>query len=214
MRNGLADDLLLLALDDQGVNLVSELHLNYGLAGAVLLDLLLAGRLGLDGDRVVVLDPAPTGDPALDASLALLAAEHEPRRPDAWLRPLIDGLRERLLDRLVEAGVLRRERDRVLWVFPRTRFASATGAEPAAETAVRQELLAAVDGTGDVPARTAALLGLVQAAGLTGTVFPGRSEPELKARLDAIAEGNWAADAVRATVARIQAVIAVVAATA
>jgi hypothetical protein len=79
---------------------------------------------------------------------------------------------------------------------------------------VRRELLAAVDGTGDVPARTAALLGLVQAAGLAGTVFPGRSEQELKARLDEIAEGNWAADAVRATVARMQAVIAVVAATA
>ena len=145
-------------------------------------------------------------------ALARIAEEGKPRKPDAWIQPLTDGLRTRLLDRQVEAGVLRVERDRVLWVFPRTRYASATGTEPVAETAARRDLTGAVDGTGAVPARTAALLGLVQAVGLAGKLFPGRGGKELRARLDEIAEGNWAADAVRQSIAQIQAMIATMAA--
>ncbi|MEV4518042.1 GPP34 family phosphoprotein [Dactylosporangium sp. NPDC049525] len=207
MRNGLADDFLLLALDDRGTNLVGDPGLDYGLAGALLLDLVLAGRLDLADSRVVVADPAPVGDPVADAALDRIAADTKPRKPDAWIQPLTDGLRARLLERQVEAGVLRVERDKVLWVFPRTRYSSATGAEPAVETAVRRELTDAVDGTGAVPARTAALLGLVQAVGLAGKLFPGRDGKALKARLDEIAEGNWAADAVRESIAQLQAMI-------
>ncbi|WP_433604812.1 GOLPH3/VPS74 family protein [Dactylosporangium sp. CA-139114] len=215
MHTGLADDFLLLALDDHGKNLIGDLRLNYGLAGAVLLDLALAGRIELAEDRVTVTDPTPTGDPVADEALARIAAEERPRKADAWMQPLADGLRAKVLDRQVEAGVLRREQDRVLWVFPRTRFASATGAQPAAETAVRAELTAAVDGNGaadgdgdgEVPARAAALIGLVQVSGLAQEVFPGRPKERLQARLHAITAGNQATDAVRQAVRRIQAVI-------
>ncbi len=205
MDNGLADDFLLIALDDKGANLVGDPGLDYGLAGAVLLDLMLARRLDLADGRVVVVDATPVGDPVADAALERIAAEAKPRKPDAWIQPLTDGLRARLLERQVEAGVLRVEQDRVLWVFPRTRYASATGAEPAVETAVRRELTAAMEGTGAAPARIAALLGLLQAVGLAGRLFPGR---DAKARLDAIVKGNWAADAVQQAIAQIQAVIA------
>ncbi|WP_433089218.1 GOLPH3/VPS74 family protein [Dactylosporangium sp. CA-052675] len=211
MKNGLADDFLLLALDDHGKNLIGDLRLNYGLAGAVLLDLALAGRVDIAEDRVAVRDATPTGDPVADEALARIAAEEKPRKADAWIQPLADGLRAKVLDRQIEAGVLRKEQDRVLWVFPRTRFASATGSQPAAETAVRAELTAAIDGNGDedgeVPARAAALIGLVQVSGLAEEVFPGRAREELQGRLDAITAGNRAADAVRQTVRRIQAVI-------
>ncbi|MFI5908092.1 GPP34 family phosphoprotein [Dactylosporangium sp. NPDC051541] len=208
----LADDFLLLALADDGTNRAGEVQLHYGLAGAVLLDLVLAGRIDLDGERIAVRDATPTGDPIADDALDRIAAADQPRTPDEWLRPLTDGLRDRVIERQVEAGVLRRQDDRVLWVFPRTRYPSATGTEPAAETEVRRELAAAVDGAGAVPARAAALLGLVQATGLVGEVLPGRPGPQLHARLAEIADGNWAAAAVRVTIARIQAVVASMAA--
>src|SRR5690348_10598141 len=102
MGNGLADDFLLLALDDQGTNLVGDPGLDYGLAGAVLLDLMLAGRLVLADGQVVVADPTPVGEPIADAALDRIAAETEPRKPDAWIQPLTDGLRAQLLDRQVE----------------------------------------------------------------------------------------------------------------
>ncbi|WP_433064224.1 GOLPH3/VPS74 family protein [Dactylosporangium sp. CS-033363] len=212
MRNGLADDFLLLALDDKGSNLAGDPGLDYGLSGAVLLDLMLAGRLDLAGQRVTVTDPGPTGDPLADGVLARIAGAPRPRKPDDWIQPLTDGLRAAVLDRQVAAGVLRRERERLLWVIPLTRYPSATGAEPATETAVRRELTAALDGSGPVSARTAALLGLLQAVGLARKVFPGRPAKELKARLDEIEAGNWAAEAVRQAIARIQALIGAMAA--
>jgi Golgi phosphoprotein 3 (GPP34) len=46
----------------------------YGMRGAVLVALTLAGRVEVTDGRIVVRDPAPLGDPNLDAELARLAA--------------------------------------------------------------------------------------------------------------------------------------------
>jgi hypothetical protein len=44
-------------------------------------------------------------------ALARIAADSKPRKPEAWIQPLTDGL----LERQVEAWVLRKEHDRTLW---------------------------------------------------------------------------------------------------
>ena len=75
------------------------------------------------------------------------------------------------MDQLVAEGVLRREKDRVLWVFPRTRYPARHGVEPPAETEARQRMRAAVTGTGPVEPRTAALCALVAATDLDRKVF-------------------------------------------
>lgn len=195
----LADELLLLAYNDEGDAQISASSLNLGLAGSVLLDLALAGKFDVDGDgKIIVTDATPTGDPVLDESLSTVANDKKPRTPRDWVGKLPgDKLRNRLLDDLVGAGVLTRERDKVLWVFPRTRFPSAVGVEPPQETDARQRLNAALDGPDPVPPRTSALAGLVQAVGLSGKVFDGRKGRDVKRRIKemteaSVASGQWA----------------------
>jgi hypothetical protein len=190
MEANLAERLLLLAYKDDGTPEGDADAVDYGLAGAVLMDLMLAGRVDLAESRVVVTDAAPTGDPVLDEVLTKIAAAAKPAPPQDWVQELT-LLRERLLGRLVERGVLRRERDKVLLVFPRTRYPASTGGEPAVETETRRELQSAVDGAGPVDPRTAALCALVRAAGLDGVVFPGRPSEQLRERLAAIASTAW-----------------------
>ena len=76
----LAEEIVLLSLDDETGRPVGRggMAPDLALAGALLMDLALAGRLDTDRDRVMVVNAAPTGDAVRDAALAAVAA---PARP-------------------------------------------------------------------------------------------------------------------------------------
>jgi hypothetical protein len=200
MRINLAEHLLLIAHDDTGSRIGDRHTLDLGLGGAVLAELAIAGRVAVAGRRVEVVDWSPTGDPVLDGALARIAAERRPRKPADQVRRLSEGLRGTLLQRLVDRGVLCRQEDRVLWIFPRTRYPSTTGAEPVAKTDARDRLRLAIDAPGPVEPRTAALCGLVKAVRLEAAVFPGRPRRAVRRRLAAIEKSDWASAAVRRAV--------------
>ncbi|GAA1030245.1 hypothetical protein GCM10009557_21540 [Virgisporangium ochraceum] len=210
----LADELLLLAYSDEGDAQLGASSLNFGLSGAVLLELALAGRFDVDGDdKIVVTDATPTGDPVLDETLSTVANDKKTRTPRDWLSRLPgDKLHQRLLDDLVAAGVLTREQDKVLWVFPRTRYPSAHGVQPPQETDARARLNAALDGPDPVDPRTSALAALVQAAGLSGKVFDGRKGRDVKRRIQemseaSVASGQWASEGVRKAIEQVEAAL-------
>ncbi|MFD2764032.1 GOLPH3/VPS74 family protein [Micromonospora eburnea] len=206
-RLTLADELVLLAYDDAGVNRLGSPALDHGLAGAVLVELALARRVDLVDDRLVVRDAAPTGHPLLDAALATIGADRRRRSPKDWIPRLAKGLPDEVLAGLVAAGVLRREADRVLWVFPRTRYPSPDGGEPPVETAARQRMTAALTVDGPVDARTAGLLALTRAVGLHRRLFPEVPKDRLKSRLDEIAAGDWASAAAKKAIEQTQAAL-------
>jgi hypothetical protein len=210
----LPEEFLLLAYAEDGTPLTDGTHLDNGLGGALLLELALAGRVDVSDKRVVVLDPSPTGDPLADEALARIAAD-KPRKPGHWVTKLSKQARPRLLDKLVAEGVLTVEKDKVLWVFPRTKYPSANGEPPAVEVAARERMRAAVLGSGPVDPPTAALCALVAATELDRKVLPDLDRKQLKTRLKEIGEGAWAADAVRKVIEEIQAavMIAIVAST-
>ncbi|MFJ8578874.1 GPP34 family phosphoprotein [Micromonospora sp. NPDC093277] len=205
----LADELVLLAYDDAGANQLGGLRLGYGLAGAVLLDLALAARAEVVNDRLTVIDPRPVGHPVLDAALASIGAEQKLHKPKDWISRLAKQLPDRVLAGLVEAGVLRRESDRVLGLFPRTRYPSPTGAEPVPETEARRRMHAAVAGDGPVDARTAALIALTRAVGLDRQLFRDLPKGRVKVRLAEIAAGDWASAATKKAIEETQAAVMV-----
>ncbi|MFG3688846.1 GPP34 family phosphoprotein [Micromonospora sp. NPDC047740] len=203
----LADELVLLAYDDAGTNRLGRPHLDYGLAGAVLLELTLAGRVEVVEGRLAVVDPTPVGHPVLDEALARVGAEGKRRRPKDWVGRLARQLSDRVLAGLVEAGVLRRESDRVLGLFPRTRYPSPTGGEPVPETQARRRMHAAVVADGPVDARTAALIALSRSVGLDRKLFPDLPKDRVKARLAEITAGDWASAATRKAIEETQAAV-------
>ncbi|MFC3741055.1 GOLPH3/VPS74 family protein [Paractinoplanes deccanensis] len=211
----LAEEFLLLAYDDDGAPLTDGTHLDNGLGGAVLFDLALAERVDIVDKKVLVTDPAPTGDPILDVALGRIAAEGRHRRPGHWVTRFAKQTRPHVLERLVADGVLTVEKDKVLGVFPRKRYPATNGVEPAAETRARQRMRAAVLGTEQADPRTAALCALVAATDLDKKVFAGLDRKVVQARLREISEGAWAAAAVKKTLEEIQAamMVAIVAST-
>lgn len=200
----LAEELLLLAYADDGTPLTDGTHLDNGLGGALLLELALAGRVDVEAKRVVVVDPRPLDDPLANNALARIIGEERSRKPGHWVTKLAKETRPRVLDKLVTDGVLTVEKDKVLWVFPRTKYPAANGVRPPAEAEAERRMRDAVLGSGTVDPRTAALCALVAATELDRKIFPDLDGKRVKARLKEIGEGTWAADAVRKTIEEIQ----------
>lgn len=172
----LAEELLLLGYDDEtGKATGSRIGLDLGMAAAILVELALAGRIAYSDGSIVVVDPAPTGDPIPDEVLARIVAD-SPHSPSSWVQRLRHGLRDRVLADLVARGVVR-EIDETELGFIRVHRYPVEDASVEAETRVR--LAAALTGEVVPDERTAALATLVAAVrmepalGLTGPAVDG-----------------------------------------
>ncbi len=211
----LAQDFVLLAYADDGTPETDSTRLDNGAGGALLLELALDERVVVEDEKVIVRDPAPTGDAQVDAALAAVAADRRPRTAGHWVQQFAGSARPEALDALVERGVLQRKKGKVLLVFPRTTYPAPGGVEPPAESQTRARLRAAVAGAGPVEPRTASLCALIAVTDLDRKVFADLDREHVKARLAKIGEGQWAADAIRKTIEQIETAItaAVIAAT-
>jgi Golgi phosphoprotein 3 len=173
MEPGLPDELLLLALHDERGSVVRAAApvLNGALVGAVMMELSLRGHLSEGTGHQLIAAPTPTGDEILDDVRQRIADADRRQDARSWVSQLsreLPNLEDRLLDRMVAAGVLEQRDHRVLWVFPTRRYPLADGAvEQQARDRIRAVVL-----EGEAPdARMAALISLVQACNLLDEVF-------------------------------------------
>lgn len=218
----LAEDLLLLLTDDAtGRSLVDTTRLDLALGGAILVGLTAAGRIRITGPgedvragRVVVEDPAPTGDPVLDDGLGLVVASRRPPKPESLVPRLGKGVRARLYGRLADRGILRAEEGRILGIFPTRSWPAVDSAhEDELRRGLREVLL---DGRRPDEAEVV-VISLLHAVDQTPKVLADAGLPrrELKRRAKAIAEGEFAGAAVRRAVDAVNAaMVAAIAATA
>jgi len=135
--------------------------------------------------------------------------DRKSRKPGHWVTKFARKAREQVMDSLVAKGAVRRAEDKVMLVFPRTRYPATHGVEPPEETEARQRMVAAITGTGPVESRTAALCALVAATDLDKKVFRDLDRKQVKARLKEIGQGAWAATAVSKSIEEIQSAIMV-----
>jgi Golgi phosphoprotein 3 GPP34 len=217
----LADELLLLALDDEKGTLSGFAQSYEGaLAGALLLDLVLAERLHeRDGDLV------PTGvgalePPLLGEALQVVRASERPRDAGHWIGALpkaLKPLHARLADGLAGAGVLDAQRGKVLGLFDRARWPER---DPEPERALRARLRAVLVDGAEPDQRTALLLGLLRPLHMVRGLVPKEARKAAEARAEEVARpgsvGGAVGDALEAaqTAVLVASIAATTAATA
>lgn len=196
----LAADLVLVTTDPAtGRSLLGSTETDPVLGGALLVDLVLAERVDVEGAprkaRVRVVTTTPVGSPPHDRALARLRPGREPRAANVVPR-LGKGARTLLREQLVAERAVAARRERLWGVLPVTRY-------DVLDTARRQRVLAAVTAVlaGEEPDETSGpLVALLQAGDVVKRLVP---KPERRAavrRAKEIAKGEWAGSAARAAV--------------
>lgn len=201
----LATDLLLLALDDASGNVLppAAIGLDYGLAGAVVMDLALRGGIAVADERVTTTAGA-TDDALLDEALRAIATRPG-KQISYWVQQLshdLHGMRQRLLDRLVAQGTLQQREKRVLLVFHWNVY-------PERDARVEHDIRARIDDVllhGAAPdPQNACLIHLAAACRVTDAIYPRDQLKAIKLRIGELDDaGKAGADAVAGAVARAE----------
>ena len=177
--------LLLLNDDDGRFARVPNVSLDYALAGGVLMDLALENRIDTDLEKLVLIDATPTGDTLLDPTLAEIV---EGGGNDAryWVERTAvrsDALREEVLKRLVDQGILERWEDRFLWVFKTRRY-------PMVDGEVQREVKLRIMGvlfSDEIPdPRDIVIICVADACGIFKSIFSSQELDAVAPRIDQV----------------------------
>ena len=190
-----AEEIMLLVLHDDSGKFarVPEWSMNYALASGVLMDLALENRIDTDLEKLVLLDATPTGDDLLDPVLEDIAAAQEQDDSREWAgrtagtrywveraASKADDIRERALQRLVDAGILEQRDDRFLWVFKSRRYPTLDGT---AEREVKMRIMGVLF-SDEIPApHDVVLICLADACGIFTKILSKRQAEQASDRI-------------------------------
>lgn len=218
MKLNLIDQLILLALnDDTGKFDVDSDTLGFATAGAVLLELVLQNRVDVDGKTVRVTDTAFTGEKILDSCFTKIVQSKKERSVSHWIEALagVGGvIKDETVNRLIESGILRRVKEKVLWVFEVNKF-PAQNRMP--ENMLRKRIHDIVMNDQEPDIREAVLLSLISSCDAVRTVFGKDRAAAYKRRIKEISADEQIAAIAGEAVKRVKeqmeaAMIAIIAA--
>jgi Golgi phosphoprotein 3 len=188
----LHEEILLLSLRNQKGTVATSFS-EFALAGAVLADLLLDGRITLDGTKKKLVDlrnSAPTGDPVIDECLAKMASAKRRANLQTWVSRLagIKKLRHKVARKLCNRGILRADEDKVALIFTRKIYPEM---DPRPEREILERMRAALlSGDDRVEPRTAALIALAHGGGVLGEALGKKEVNARKKRIKQIVDGD------------------------
>jgi hypothetical protein len=119
----LSDEFFLIGHDEfTGKPAISRELIACGLSAALLAELMISGRLGMQDGRVTLLDTTPAGEAVSDQVLDLVGQQRKEHTVRTWTEHLGDPAYELVARRLVEENVVRREEGRRMFARGPERF--------------------------------------------------------------------------------------------
>jgi len=202
----LAEQILLLALDDESGKLrtLPDRSLDFALAGAIVADLTRADRVKVENDQLTILDSTPVDSKPEDFGLLDLQQSNAKSLANALthLAAEANGLRKRLIEQLVDKGVLKRENREVLWVFHYSRYPLA---DPSSENAVRQRLRKCIRNENQSLTEVEhVMISLVHVCQMEDLLLTEAEREQYRARIRQICEHDRIGRAVMASLKEIQ----------
>lgn len=205
----LYEEIMLLALRDEKGTFATAFA-DYAVAGAVLAELSLAGRIRTDGTRkalVELVGERPMGDPIIDECLERLAAGKRRASLQTWVTRLagLKDLRHKVARRLCDRGILRADESRVLLVFKRKDYPEVN---PVPERRILERLRAAIfSESGTLDPRTVVLVSLAHGTDLLKEAFGRREVKERRKRIEQIVSGELTGKATKEVIEACQAAV-------
>ncbi len=175
------EHLLLLGLDPAAEQPYTSIRPMFGIAlgAACLTDLVMMGRIEIGAEQVVVRDTEATGSDALDAVLGELSSDARARETARCGRHLVAELKlsELCARGLVARGLLKHQRDSLLFIFHRHRFILEPSANLPNPSLALRALFGGEGSSDAVPAALRFALALAQPIGLLSLVAKAHDLP-------------------------------------
>ncbi|REG01460.1 Golgi phosphoprotein 3 GPP34 [Asanoa ferruginea] len=182
---GLADELFMVGHNEYtGKTVINDEMLDAGLAGAALAELILQRRVTVVAGKLAVDDPRPWGDPVTDVVLREIHSRGSEFVPRAWVEHLRSNVGEVVAQRVVAAGMVRRDEQRSGLSRKLTVRYPAVNALTATRPLVRLSYY--LQRPSQIDAQTATLAALVKAAGLEQRIMLEWSRQEVSDAIGAI----------------------------
>ncbi|MEI6089132.1 MAG: GPP34 family phosphoprotein [bacterium] len=197
------EKLMLLSIDDNKGHVIFSLSttLPYGLAGAILFDLHFANRIDFVKDKVKLIDKTPIGDEVLDTALKLIADDEKHNEMQFWVEKLyqkIDNIKKRIINKLVDAKILKYEKDKILWFIPVEKYPTNN---PIPEINLRLEIRGIVLDANKPTQDDIALISLIYSCNLVEEIFTKeeirQAEEIIKDMVDSESVGQIIRDSIR-----------------
>ena len=196
------EEILLLTLDEEkGTPVdVPAIQIDCAIAGAILMDLALQCRIDTGLNELFTVDASPTGDPLLDEVLESIVADPEEHDAAYWVQVLSHrsgDFRDRIAERLVEAKILKRVEERLLWVFGSRRYPQIDGGE---EREVKRRIVNVLLDDGIPDPRDIVILTLADTCGVLDRILSTRELKNVEGRLRQLERMDLIGQAVTRTV--------------
>lgn len=203
----LPEEILLLALRDGDGSFVDlpEHSLDFALAGAVVMELAMRRRIDSDAESVTVVDGTVLGDPILDPALSAIHRAREGHDTQWWIETLsheAETIRGHALERLIDRGILKRDQQKLRWVFGKRRYPVVKDAQ---QREVKERILAIIT-TDEIPEpHDVVLIALADACAVFDAIIDPDTMLELRPRITEIARMDLMAQSMRQALVATQA---------
>lgn len=193
---------------EKGRLVVSRQYFRYGLAGAILLDLCLDGRLGIENGRIIPRPGNTPADPVKSEVIQMITESTRPRRAGYWVRKLAfryNGYLNQIRTVLAGKRLLRIEETRLLGIIPwRRSYITESYTRSNLIRQLKNDILVYRGDAGE----SSALAGLVEACRMRRILSTDREELKMiRSQVKKILKDSPVSDAVAQTIRQVQAVI-------
>lgn len=211
MKLNLYEEFILLSLDKvKGKFLIDSLSVNYGLAGAILLELSRKEKLLINNKKIVINDQGKTGDKILDDTTELIQKSRKTRKAKYWVNKIgskAGDLRNEIMQQLCDKRIISTRKKKFLWIFSATYY-PVIHAEPVDE--IKNRLKDIVLNFKKPELENILLLSLMNSCQLTRILFTDKKDHKTaNKRIKELTKDVEISEAVNQTIKEIQAAVLV-----
>jgi Golgi phosphoprotein 3 len=204
----LLEKYLLIALDDDKGKFVNDsIHLHYGFAGAILLELAIRDKIEISGERIRLKEKSTEKEVALNKAIELLNEEGGMSSRDCInkLSKKASEFKEDTLQRLINKGVLEKKEGKILWIIPNHKYPTQNILP---ESKLRERLNEVVLHDKKATAEDIMLLSLINVSNLTKEAFRNIDDRKvLKKKIVAMTSDMKLSQVINSSIREIQAAI-------
>lgn len=186
----IAEEFLLLALDDEKGVICNQpfMGLEFGLAGAVLMELSLMNRISADDKVLELIDDTATGNQIFDDSLSMIREQQSSEPAKYWVWKLgihIQEIKDYFICDLIERGILEKKEKNILGIYKRKCYPLI---DDQVEREVKQRIRHIILENCDPQPRDIVLISLMRACNLTSQIFNKEEIEEQQEHIEKIAQ--------------------------